>query len=486
MYIKYRTLIYLLPVLVMLISCCNTRNRNLETTDRYFEKIKKEGDRAGLTMFFTQMPKGGDLHHHYSGALYVETYLDWAAAEHFQIDTITLKLDTAKVKSPESITVDKLRKESALYRAVVDMWSDEDFCNNFHLQNPPDQHFFNTFHYFGPISGTNYKDGLAEIKQEAELENVQYIETMLNYPLVEAHFRPGLSDSRIDGQGRQDTVLLFRIFNLFTRSLQSSKAYDSAITAYLASLHNYHEGMDDSGFTMRFQSYSPRTIPAAKVFATLFGAFDAAERDKSAVLVGVNIVAPENDLVSMRDYWLHMQMFRFLKRKFPSVKTAMHAGELCLGMVKPQDLTYHIYDAVFIAGANRIGHGVDIPYETQAPQILQKMKSDSIPVEINLSSNEFILGIKGEDHPINLYYDAGVPIVISTDDPGVSRNNLSYEYVLLASGYHFSYKQIKSFVFNSIKYSFLKENEKAALETKLSARFEAFEAEITATAARHK
>ncbi|NOV28763.1 hypothetical protein DDY07_03210 [Methylomonas sp. ZR1] len=31
---------------------------------------------AELTLFTNQLPKGGDLHHHYSGALYVETYLD--------------------------------------------------------------------------------------------------------------------------------------------------------------------------------------------------------------------------------------------------------------------------------------------------------------------------------------------------------------------------------------------------------------------------
>ena len=106
------------------------------------------------------------------------------------------------------------------------------------------------------------------------------------------------------------------------------------------------------------------------------------------------------------------------------------------------------------------------------------MKTDSVAVEINLSSNEFILGVKGNDHPVNLYYDAGVPIVISTDDMGVSRNNLTSQYLLLASRYHFTYKQIKSFAFNSIAYSFLKPDEKTALEAELAKRFGVFEAMI--------
>jgi adenosine deaminase len=470
-----KTILYLLT-LELLIASCNSRLRNEQLTEKYFNSIRREGDNAALTLFLTQMPKGGDIHHHYSGALYFETYLDWAAKENLFLDTRNFMLtsDTAE----QNITIDSLKRNEALYRVVSEEWSDEDFSDNFHLQNPPDQHFFNTFNFFGGISKACYREGLAEIKQEAEKENVQYIETMFSIPGFKVKFRENLKDSLKYYEAKKDTQHLYQIFNLLVQSIKSAPSYDKSITDYIDSIHSYHAGIDDSNFSMRFQAYAARTAAPASVFAMLYGSFDAVTRDKSSLLVGVNIVAPENNIVSMRDYWLHMQMFRYLKDLFPTVKTAMHAGEVAMGMVKPQDLTYHIYDAVFIAKANRIGHGVDIPYETQAFETLKKMKSDSIAIEINLSSNEFILGVKGNDHPINLYYTAGVPVVISTDDAGVSRNNLSYEYVLLASRYHFSYKQIKTFVFNSIKYSFLKENEKLDIEKKLNQRFEFFEAKI--------
>lgn len=463
-----------MPIALIATSCYNTKNRNLETTERYFDKIKQEGDNAKLTMFFTQMPKGGDLHHHYSGALYAETYLEWAAGKNLRMNTGTLKLDTLTT----SITIDSLKKNEDLYRNVLQAWSDADYSNNFHLQDPPDRHFFSTFPYFIQIASVNYRAGLEEIKLEAKKENVRYIETMLNFPQVEVQCRQGLIDSMFVYQRKHDTLHLYDIFNALAQSIISLKAYDLTIADYVDSLHSYHRGIDDSDFTIRFQAYGLRTLPPANVFAMLYGCFDAAARDKSSLLVGVNIVAPENSYVSMRDYWLHMQMFRFLKKKFPSVKTDMHAGELALGMVKPQDLTFHIHDAVFVAGADRIGHGADIAYETKAPEVLCKMKKDSVAVEINLTSNEFILGVKGNDNPVNLYYDAGVPVVISTDDMGVSRNNLTSQYVLLASRYHFTYKQIKELVFNSIKYSFLKPEEKSALQKKLTGQFEAFEAMI--------
>lgn len=463
--------------IALIVSSCNIKRKNEEITAKYFSFLQREGDNAKLTLFLSQMPKGGDLHHHYSGALYAETYLDWSANKNLFIDTRTSILsreDTSKF----DITIDSLRKNTALYRQILEEWSNADYSNNFHLQNAPDQHFFNTFHYFIPISTAFYRKGLEDIKEEAKKENVQYIETQLNSPNIHGEFRKGLTDSIVYYESKQDTLHLYQVFNILVQTIQSDPGYDKTITDYIDSIHAYHEGIDDTGFTMRFQAYGVRTRPPVNLFGGLYGCFDAVARDKSSLLVGVNIVAPENNYESMHDYWLHMQMFRYLKRQFPSVKTDMHAGELSLGMVKPQDLTYHIHDAVFMAHANRIGHGVDIPYETQAWETLKKMKSDSIAVEINLTSNEFILGVKSKDHPINLYYDAGVPIVISTDDAGVSRNNLSYEYVLLASRYHFSYEQIKGIVFNSITYSFINANEKSALKEKLKKKFEVFEAEV--------
>ena len=131
-----------------------------------------------------------------------------------------------------------------------------------------------------------------------------------------------------------------------------------------------------------------------------------------------------------------------------------------------------------VAGAQRIGHGVDIAHERDATGLLRLMREKKVAVEINLTSNEFILGVKGEAHPILLYRHAGVPFVISTDDSGVSRNNLSAEYVLYASRYRPTYDMIKETAFNSIRLSFLSDAEKTAELARLTERFGKFEARI--------
>jgi len=120
---------------------------------------------------------------------------------------------------------------------------------------------------------------------------------------------------------------------------------------------------------------------------------------------------------------------------------------------------------------------VDLPYETGAIDLLKRIKEKSA-VEINFTSNEFILGVKGREHPYLIYSAYDVPLAVCTDDSGVSRNDLSSEYVLLAARYKPSYMTVKKYVYNSIKYSFLSEKEKDLLIHSLDVRFEKFEAEM--------
>jgi adenosine deaminase/adenosine deaminase CECR1 len=210
----------------------------------------------------------------------------------------------------------------------------------------------------------------------------------------------------------------------------------------------------------------------------MLAAFEAAAR--GGKIVGVNIVGQESQMVSMRDYTLHMQMFRYLKKVYPKVNVAMHAGELALGDVPPEDLKYHIDQALNVAGAQRIGHGIDLAHETNAVGIMKMMRAKDIPVEINLTSNAFIEGVQGENHPLTLYRKYGVPYVISTDDAGVTRHNLANEYVLFASRYKPSYAEVKRASYNSIRYAFLPEADKQRLTRLLDARYARFEADMAA------
>jgi adenosine deaminase len=125
---------------------------------------------------------------------------------------------------------------------------------------------------------------------------------------------------------------------------------------------------------------------------------------------------------------------------------------------------------------------VDMPYEHKCFDLLKTMAKTKTAIEINLYSNEFILKVKEDEHPFNLYKEYNVPIVICTDDAGVLRSNLTRQYVLLAKRYkNVSYEDIKKYVYNSIDYSFIEEDAiKEKLKADLDTRFRKFEKTIAA------
>lgn len=272
--------------------------------------------------------------------------------------------------------------------------------------------------------------------------------------------------------------LLDSLYNIIQKKNVAECAVDFTKN-YVEKMHN-SLAIDDSAFTMRYQTYVLRFMEPVQIFKNIIVAFEAANR--SPLIVGVNIVAPEHENISMSDYWLHMQMFNFCHTIFPNVKYSLHAGELTLGMVKPEDLTWHINSAVYDAKANRVGHGVDIAYEKDPYKLLNFMSKKNIAVEMNLYSNEFILKVKDDRHPIMLYKKFKVPIVISTDDAGILRSNLTEQFVLLAKRYkQLKFADIKQFVYNSIQYSFIKEPRvKQKLISQLDRDFKTFENNIIA------
>jgi adenosine deaminase len=446
-------------------------------------------NKTALRYFFATMPKGADLHNHLTGAAYAETYFNIAVNANMYLDTKTFRLYRTNPGLPGTI---RLRSDMPTLHTIrlqaIDHWSVRNY-NHYAQTQPPDEFFFGRFGVFD--SANNVNEYLAEILRElrtrARDEHVSYLEIMLTSPAVNKtiHNAAALNNRLTKALRNRQPEILQKLMEETWQAWETDTAIQNDIEQYTQLVADIHKAAEDTApeVVSRYQAYCVRNNEPAVVFAQLYISFKACQifnkrqtADNPPLLVGVNIVSQENGETALRDFWGHMEMFRFLKGRVPAVKTSMHAGELSLGLVPPEDLHTHIHSAIFTAGADRIGHGVDIAFEIDAPATLDYMAKNNIPVEINLTSNEFILGIKDDEHPIMLYHEHKVPIVLSTDDAGIFRTDLTEQYTLAARRYpQLTYWDFKRFAFNSIRYAFLPDAEKSRLTTALEQNFETFE-----------
>ncbi len=125
------------------------------------------------------------------------------------------------------------------------------------------------------------------------------------------------------------------------------------------------------------------------------------------------------------------------------LRLTAHAGE----SMGPESIW-----AALKLGAEGIGHGIAGVLDER---LLALLRDRDIPLEICLTSN-VVTGVVArlEDHPIRRLYDAGVPIVLATDDPAMFRCTLTGEYKLAAERFGFSEGELKGIAENGFRYGF--------------------------------
>ena len=94
-------------------------------------------------------------------------------------------------------------------------------------------------------------------------------------------------------------------------------------------------------------------------------------------------------------------------------------------------------------------------HETDALALLDEMATKRVMVEICLTSNDLILGIRGRDHPLTMYLRHGVPVALATDDEGVSRSEMTAEYLRAAEDQQLGYQDLKAMARTSLEYAFI-------------------------------
>jgi adenosine deaminase len=428
-----------------------------------------------LYAFLRPFPKGADLHMHLSGAVYAETFIAEAAREGLCVASVdrgtppapegqdAVRLVRPQRNQPDDCAKGEVTAASALHNQPLY----DDLVGSFSMRafvptegiDGHDQ-FFSTFDRFRPLTN-DAGEWLDEVVTRAAAQNEQYVEIMQTPTFSHAAalgYKLGWPAGADQGISREQLAQLRD--QLLSASLRDEVPTDMKEFTNAEAARNTLEHCDSSpsqpaacNIRVHWLYQILRGYPPQQVFAQTLLGFEVASADPD--VVGLNFVMPEDGYLSMRDYHLQMLMLDYLHSVYPKVHISLHAGELAPGMVPPAGLSFHIRQAIDLGHASRIGHGVDVLYEDNAAALLKEMAEQHIMVEINLTSNAGILDIQGRAHPLHAYMAAHVPWALSTDDEGVSRIDLTHEYVRGVDEQGLTYVDLKRSARTSLEHAFL-------------------------------
>jgi aminodeoxyfutalosine deaminase len=108
--------------------------------------------------------------------------------------------------------------------------------------------------------------------------------------------------------------------------------------------------------------------------------------------------------------------------------------------------------AALAIGAERIGHGIRAADDVD---LMRRLCDQQIPLEVCITSNVRTGAVASlRAHPLRKLFDAGVPITLSTDDPGVFETDLSREFGIARDVFGFSDDELRQLELSADRFRF--------------------------------
>lgn len=199
------------------------------------------------------------------------------------------------------------------------------------------------------------------------------------------------------------------------------------------------DGRSELGITSRLILCFLRHLSEAAAFDTLAQARPYRDRIAAVGLDSAEVGHPPSKFANV-----------FRASRAEGFSAVAHAGE--------EGPPEYIWEALDLLEAQRIDHGVQC---TRDPRLVERLREDQIPLTVcPLSNVKLRVFDRLEDHNLKQLMDAGLQVVINSDDPAYFGGYLSRNYIETAAALGLGKDDIVRLAKSSFTASFLPEQEK--------------------------
>jgi len=268
-------------------------------TAHYLETVRDKP--VALAIFLRELPKGADLHNHLAGAVYAESMIKWGAEGGLcvRLANLTLTWPPCDPDHGRPLLSQALAESPTVSHDLIDAFSMRDFRPQTGLSGH-DQ-FFRSFDHFGPALAGHTPRMIAEAANRAAADRVDYLELMDSPGMAAARSVAGAASWRNDPDG-----LYAQFAPVLTSLVDRTKSEIAANDLKARQIMHCDTADAEAGcrVQIRYIAQVIRNFPPADVFAQIQFGYALAAADP--MVVGVNLVGPEDDPITLRDYATQM------------------------------------------------------------------------------------------------------------------------------------------------------------------------------------
>ncbi len=179
-----------------------------------------------------------------------------------------------------------------------------------------------------------------------------------------------------------------------------------------------------------------------------------------------------------------LEINRLAQRENTPLPYYFHAGETNWPFNNSPDNSHLIFNNelydVLLLNSKRVGHGLSL---VKNPFLMKKFKQAQIAIETCPISNQILGYVKDlRNHPAVTYLNAGLAVTLNPDDPGIfGYKGVTADFWEACVAWELDLRALKQLALNSITYSSLDPDHKAALLKAWQHKWDTFIAETIQT-----